>query len=169
MFKRYLLLFIIVFLVGCGYKPTKYYTKNEIKGDIYIESKIDINNIENSTLIKDLIVELLLKEFDVTVVSNKKSSDMVVGVSLVNVTHTPMKTSATDGYTSLYRTSVTVKFSYKNRTILVSDYYDYSVDDDSVVTDKKKLEAVEFAVSNALQNIFSKIAIESFRKSSDES
>lgn len=164
MFKRYFLLLIALFIIGCGYKPTKYYAQNEIKGNLYVESKIDINNIENSTVIKDFIVELLLKEFDISIVSNKTNSDMVLSVSLTKVSHTPMKTSAVDGYISYYRTTVTVKLEYNNKSILVTDYYDYNIDDDSTVTDKKKLEAVKLAISNALENIFTKIAIKSFRK-----
>jgi len=151
-------------MIGCGYKPTKYYAKDKIKGDIYLESKVDINNIDNSILIKDSIIELLLKEFDIKIVENRADADMVVSVDLLSVSHTAMKTSSQDGYTSFYRTTATLSFKYSNKNLTVTDYYDYSVGSDSTITDKKRLEALRLATSKALQNIFSKIAIESFRK-----
>ena len=154
---------------GCGYKPTSYYAKNEIKGKVYIQSSIDIDNSENSILIRDVVNELVISKFDTTIVNKKDISDMVITASLNSVTHTGLETSE-DGYTTLYRATVSISISYKenrtngkNKTVTVTNYYDYAVDSDSVVSSEKKLEAVRLASSKALTDIFSKIAIQVFK------
>ena len=160
----------LIFFSGCGYKPTSYYVKNEIKGKVYIESKIDIKNSDNSILIRDIISELVISKFDASIVAQKDRADVIITAILNSVTHKGLETSQ-DGYTVLYRATVSINISYKEnkinskvKTITVSNYYDYAVDNDSIVSNEKKLEAVRIASSKALTDIFSKIAIKTFQK-----
>ncbi len=155
---------------GCGYKPTSYYAKEQINGTVYIESSIDMENSDNSILIKDIMHELIISQFNSKIVYKKEDADINIKVKLNSVSHIGLETSD-DGYTKLYRTIVSISVRYKDKrknsneiVITVSNYYDYTVDNDSVVTNEKKLEAVRLASSKAMSDIFSKIAIRSFKK-----
>ena len=166
----FLLIYPLIFFSGCGYKPTSYYSKNEIKGKVYIQSKIDIKNSENSVLIRDVLNELIITRFDAMIVNKKENSDMIVSAILNSVKHKGLETSQ-DGYTTLYRATVSISIKYrknetnsKQKVITVSNYYDYSVDYNSVLNNEKKLEAVRLASSKALNDIFTKIAVQTFKK-----
>jgi hypothetical protein len=169
--KFYLSYFILVFLVtGCGYKATSNYAKNEITGKIFVISSIDIENSQNSIIIKDTINEMILNKFNATLTSNKSIADTIIVIKLSGISHQALSTD-NEGYTDLYRTSVDISVKYKNnnidtsyKSLSLSNYYDYTVNSDSLVTEQKKLEAIRLASSTALSDIFSKIAVNSFRK-----
>lgn len=166
--KSFLYLFLTVTLfVGCGYKPSSSYAKTAIEGNVYVDLKIDIDNSQNSVLVKDAMNEMVLNEFNASLTNNKKEADTFILVDLSGVSHSSISTGD-DGYTKSYRTTVSIKVSYNKineeiKTVSVSDYYDYTVDSDSVITDQKKKVAVKIASTKALSNIFSKIAIKSMQ------
>ena len=168
--KSFLYLFLTVFLfIGCGYKPSSTYAKTAIEGNVYVDLKIDIDNSQNSVLVKDAMNEMVLNEFNASLTNNKKDADTFVLVELSSVSHSSISTGD-DGYAKSYRTTVSIKMSYNKlneeiKTVSVSDYYDYTVDSDSIVTDQKKKVAVKIASTKALSNIFSKIAIQSMKTS----
>jgi hypothetical protein len=73
------------------------------------------------------------------------------------------------GYAKVYRQTVKIKIDYhklngKIKSFTLSNYYDYTVDSDSSITQTKKDEAIKIATTKALSDIFSKIAVDSFRK-----
>ena len=154
-------------MTGCGYKPTASYTKDAISGKTYVDVKIDINNAKNSVLIKDALIELLIGKFDVRITNDKSKADTFVKGTLKKVTETLLQTD-TDGYGKVYRETVTVKIDYRKvnakvKSFTLSNYYDFTVDDDSSITQSKKDEAIKIAISKALTDIFSKIAINTFK------
>ncbi len=163
-------LFIYLFMItGCGYKPTSYYAKNTISGDVYVDVKIDINNAQNSVLIKDAMNEMVINQFDATLTNDKVKADTIVTVSLSSVSHTAIS-SDNKGYAQTYRTTVSITVNYEkqnstNVSIKVSNYYDYTIEDDSTLTEQKKQEAVKIAATKALSDIFSKIAISTLKES----
>ena len=171
--KSFIYLFLVIVLfVGCGYKPSSHYAKTEIVGKVYVDLIVDIDNAQNSVYVKDAMNEMILNQFDSLLTNDKKLADTYVSVSLSSVSHKSIS-SDTDGYAKSYRTTVNIKMTYKQKdkklkTVNVSDYYDYTVDSDSVITDQKKKVAVKIASTKALSNIFSKIAIQSMKKD-DES
>jgi len=168
--KSFLYLFLTVFIfIGCGYKPASSYAKTAIEGDVYVDLKIDINNSQNSVLVKDAMNEMILNQFSASLTNNKEEADTYVLVSLSGVSHRSIS-SDDDGYTKSYRTTVSINVSYNKvneeiKSLSVSDYYDYTVDSDSIITDQKKKVAVKIASTKALSNIFSKIAVQSMQSS----
>jgi len=154
---------------GCGYKPTSHYAKNEISGKVYVELEVDIKNAENSVYIKDSINEMIVQQFGATLINNKSNAQTIIKVTLGSVSHLTLQTD-NDGYAKLYRTIVSINMHYHNmaskilKSITVSSSYDYSIDTSSLITDAKKTEAIKVASSQALEDIFSSIAIQSFKK-----
>lgn len=158
-----------LYFSGCGYKPSSHYAKDAIKGSVYVHLSLDIDNSRNAILVKDAINEIIINQFHSPLTANKDNADTIVSVKLSSVSHKAIETDD-EGYTKSYRTSVSIELKYDNKlnnksdTIKVSNYYDYSVDNDSVVTEQKKQEAVRLASSKALRDIFSKIAIRNMKK-----
>ncbi|MEA3553364.1 MAG: hypothetical protein U9R39_03045 [Campylobacterota bacterium] len=178
--KLYTIFFALAILLsGCGYKPSSYYAKNEIVGKVFVDSKINIGSSENSIIIKDAMNEMVINRFNGTLVDKQSEADTIVIVKLLSANNSAI---ATDdyGYTKMYRMTVKINIQYKKsvstkgyKSITVSNYYDYSVvipdilnSDivDTISTDRKKEEAKKLASINALSDIFSKIAVQSFKK-----
>ncbi len=169
--KLYTIFFVLsILLTGCGYKPSSYYAKNEIVGKVFVESKINIGSSENSIIIKDVMNEMIINRFNGTLVDTLGEADTVVIVTLLRASNSAISTDD-EGYANAYRMTVSINVQYKKtkstedyKLISASNYYDYSVDVDSIITDRKKEEAKKLASINALSDIFSKIAVKSFQK-----
>lgn len=157
-------LLILVVFEGCGYKPTSSVAKKSISGAVFVDVKMNIQNLNNSILIKDSIINMLISKFDVNIVTNRSLAKSIIYGELKSVSETILETK--DGYATKYRETVTIFISYigndqKIKNITVSNYYDFIVSDDSVVSQNKKDEAIMLAINKALTDIFSKIAINS--------
>lgn len=162
---KYIISLFICFslFVGCGYKPTSYYAKNAISGNVYVDLLVDITNAQNSVYVKDAMNEMILNQFKANLTDDKEAADTIVIVSLSGVSHSAMSTDD-NGYAQSYRTTVKINVLYQKRdqevkSISVSNYYDYAVDSTSIISDQKKNNAVKIASTKALTDVFSKIAI----------
>ncbi len=163
-FTSFFLLFIF-FICGCGYKPTSIITKKTMGEKIYVDVKIDIQNLNNSILIKDALIEMLGSKLDAEIVHEKSLANATIYGELKSVSETALESDVA-GYSKIYRETVTISISYvgvdgKGRNFTVSNYYDFIVSDDSVVTNSKKEEAIKLAINKALSDVFSRIAINS--------
>ena len=164
--KFFTLIFLILFLAsGCGYKSTANIAKNTIDGKIYVDVKIDIQNLNNSILIKDALINMLSSKLDVQIVTEKALANTTVYGEIKSISETALE-SDVGGFSKMYRETVSVFISdigvdKKTRNFTVSNYYDFVVSDDSVVTQSKKEEAIKLAINKALSDVFSKIAIHS--------
>lgn len=159
----YISFIFILFFTGCGYKPSAHYAKHEIEGKVYVDLKLNITNGQNAVAIKDSVIDMILNRFNTNITYNKALADTIVTVSLSNVSHTPIA-SDNLGFAKSYRTSVKIVLSYEKKggskkTFTLENYYDYTIDSDSTLTQTKEQEAISIAASKALSDIFSKIAI----------
>jgi len=161
-------------LSGCGYKPSSHYAKKSINGNIFVDLDVDIDNTKNSVLIKDTMNEILLNQLNATLVNQKHKADVFICVKLKNVSHNALQTD-NEGFTLSYRTNVTVSIKYKKNklnskstTLHLSNYSDYEVDEDSIITEQRKQEAIKLAATKAFSNLISKIAIQNLLNSSNK-
>jgi hypothetical protein len=111
--------------------------------------------------------EMVLNRFNAQLTQNKNEADTYVLVKLGNVSHSVLA-SDNEGYAKTYRADVTITVKYqkvgeKAKNISVSNYYDYNVETNSLVSDQQKQEAVKNAATKALSDLFSKIAVNSFK------
>lgn len=160
--------FSILILSGCGYKPTSYYAKSEISGKVYVDLQMDIENSQNSILVKDAMNEMVLSKFNSQLTNSKSEANTLVFVKLANVSHSVMA-SDNEGYVKMYRANVSILVTYQKKGeekkhISVSNYYDYNIESNSLVSDQQKQEAVKNAATKAFSDLFSKIAVNSFKE-----
>ena len=162
--KKYFLLFFVLFFVACGYKPTVDVVKDNLKGNIYIDVPIDIHNIKNSILLRESLIDIFANKFAGNIVNNKNMADLFVSAKILNIKETQLESDI--GYSKSYRESVTlqVKYNQKNKRIekiVLENYHDFVVADDSIINQQKKDKAIKIAIDNALLDLPSKIAINS--------
>jgi hypothetical protein len=168
MIKKVLVSALLIFIVaGCGYKPSSHYAKERIKGNVFVDIDVSIEDPKNSVIIKDAMSEMLISRFGTKLVYNKKIADTVLNLKLNKVSMQVLQYDA-QGYEKLYQAVVNIKvdyFSSENKgSVIVSGTYDFSVDGQDEISEAKRFEAIKNASSKALEEVISKIAMESLRK-----
>jgi hypothetical protein len=163
--KYFLAFMIIILFNSCGYKPSISYASSQLEGKVYISVDTNINNAQNSILIKDELVKLVLNTFKLSIANNKKEANSFMSGKLLSATRSELL-SDTSGFAKIYREAVEIEITYskknaKAKTYKLKNYYDFSIDNDSTITNDKTNEAISIAVSKALVNLFSKIAVDS--------
>jgi hypothetical protein len=156
--------FVIFLLSACGYKPSINFAKESIGQSVYVEVKFKSDNPKNTVLIKDAMNELIMTKFGSRLVDNEKIADTVIILSLQAFSLSEISFDE-EGYVKLYRSRTTIATNYETKSkkkkgsFVTSGFYDFSVDNDSTITDSKTFEAIKSASSKALDEIISKIAI----------
>lgn len=160
------LVFLLLF-VGCGYKPASYYAKEKVKGNVFVDMYISIEDPKNSVIIKDAMSEILVSRFGAKLVYDKKLADTKLFLRLNSVSMQVLQYDA-QGYEKLYRATVNIKVEYASSedkgNVTVSGTYDFAVDGQNEISEAKRFEAIKNASSKALEEVISKLAIETFRK-----
>jgi hypothetical protein len=167
MFKKVLLLCFALFLIGCGYKPTSHYAKQVVGKTVFVDLKVNIDNVQNSVVLKQSLKELIATRFDTKVVESKDAAETIMQLSMSKVSISELQYDS-QGYANLYRATVSINVKYEvnglRKDFTGTNYHDFSTDSAAVISDAKKEEAIKQASSKALENILSKIAIQSFKK-----
>lgn len=157
----------VLFLVGCGYKPSSHYAKERIKGKVFVDMYVSLEDPKNSVIIKDSMSEILVSRFGATLVHDKELADTLVFLRLGSVSMSTLQYDEI-GYEKLYRANVTINVKYDGPegkgNFNVTGRYDFSVDGDNEISEAKRFEAIRNASSKALEEVISKVAIDSFRK-----
>lgn len=167
MFKKVFVWSLFLLLVGCGYKPASHYAKDKVKGNVFVDMYINIVDPKNSVLIKDAMSEILVSRFGAKLVYDKKLADTTLFLRLNSVGMQVLQYDA-QGYEKLYRATVNIKVDYTSSedkgSVTVSGTYDFAVDGQNEISEAKRFEAIKNASSKALEEVISKLAIETFRK-----
>lgn len=152
---------------GCGYKPASYYAKKEINGNVYVNLIVNLSDPKNSVLIKDALNELLVNKLDSRLVYKESEANTVMNIKLNSVSLSELS-YGDDGYVKLYKAIVNIAVDYKKenevrRNLTVSGRYDFSIDDGATISETKRFEAIKSASSKALDEVISKIAVQTFK------
>jgi len=154
---------------GCGYKPTSHYAKKELSGKVFVKLFIDLKDPKNAVLIKDAMNKLLIQKLDTKLVYDEELADTVMRMKIDSVNMQELVYDK-DGYNKLYRALVNIKVDYlnkataKKRSLVVDGEHNFSIDDGTTISDTKRFEAIKEASEDALDEMLSKIAVQSFKK-----
>ncbi len=160
---KFVYFLIVPFLIlGCGYRPSSYYSKRVLGENIHVDVGISRKDPKNSVLVKDAVNEAVVGRFDAKL-SSKKDADTNLVVSIGSVSFTPTVYDR-NGYVIAYKTKVTLKASYKTEKNKIEKFttigeYDFPIEANSVISDTKRFEAIKYASSDAINEIISKISI----------
>ncbi len=84
--SRLLILISLIFIIsGCGYKPATYYTKKELKGKVFVNLKINLEDPRNVVLIKDAMNEILVHRLGSKIVDDPSQADTIMNLDLQRV------------------------------------------------------------------------------------
>ncbi len=159
---KYLAVFLMVFLLGCGYKPSSYYAKKVLGDRIHVDVSISRKDPKNSVIIKDAINEAVVGRFGDRLVSQEKA-DSNLYISVASVSFVPTVYDS-NGYVIGYKTNVILNTMYRNKMNQKSSFtttgeYDFPIEANSVISDTKRFDAIKYASLDAVNEIISKISI----------
>ncbi len=150
-------------LVSCGYKPLSYGMHEELGDKIFVEVKIDPRDPQNSVTLKDEISKSIFKRLQSNIV-DKDEATSIIEVQLHHVFFAALAENRT-GFATSYRCEVNVEFRYKSfsdqkmHIFHKKGFYNFSLNETSIITDSTRLEAINYAVLNALDGFISQIGI----------
>ena len=155
-------------LVSCGYKPSSYYAKKEMEGNVFVNINVSLEDPKNSVLVKDAIIKLLIQKLDSKLVSEQSKADVIMNIAISSVSLQTLQYDSL-GYNKLYKAVVVLGVNYTRKdngvkkSFTVDGEYDFSVDNGATITETKRFDAISNASNKALDEVLSKIAVSSFR------
>jgi len=154
------IIFSFLVFVGCGYKPSTTYTTPLLGEKISTEVDIDIKNPTDSIFLKDALNDAVLSVFNAK--QTTTNSDSKIKLSIISTDISPLDYDK-NGYAILYRASTKIQAEITDKNDSVYTYeakgtYDFSISNDSLLSDSLKHNAIKEAFLKALQIIEFKIA-----------
>ncbi|MCG3696120.1 LPS assembly lipoprotein LptE [Aliarcobacter butzleri] len=154
--------------VACGYKPSTYYAKKEMEGNVYVKLDVSLVDPRNSVLVKDAVTKILIQKLDSNLVDKEKDADVVMNLGISSVNLSALQYDA-KGYNKLYKAEVFIKVDYYRKengikkSFTVDGEYDFAVDIGGTITDANRYDAITKASDQAVSEIVSRIAVQSFK------
>ncbi|MCT7609453.1 LPS assembly lipoprotein LptE [Aliarcobacter butzleri] len=154
--------------VACGYKPSTYYAKKEMEGNVYVKLDVSLVDPRNSVLVKDAVTKILIQKLDSNLVDKEKDADVVMNLGISSVNLSALQYDAR-GYNKLYKAEVFIKVDYYRKengikkSFTVDGEYDFAVDIGGTITDANRYDAITKASDQAVSEVVSRIAVQSFK------
>ena len=154
--------------VACGYKPSTYYAKKEMEGNVYVKLDVSLVDPRNSVLVKDAVTKILIQKLDSNLVDKEKDADVVMNLGISSVNLSALQYDA-KGYNKLYKAEVFIRVDYYRKengikkSFTVDGEYDFAVDIGGTITDANRYDAITKASDQAVSEIVSRIAVQSFK------
>ena len=170
LFKSFIIAtFIVLVSVGCSYKPTTHYAKEEISGNVYVKLIVNLQDPKNSVLIKDALSDLIIHRLDANVVKDRELADIIMEIKLNSASLSVLQYDE-DGYNKVFKTTVSINVSYEKvnekakKNFSISGEDTFAIEDGTVISDTKRYESIKSASDDALRNVISSIAVQSFKE-----
>ena len=133
--------------------------------------QINLENPQNSVLLKDQFIHIIKKNIDVNIVKYKKLANTIFIIELLDVKEEVLQKDE-NGYVDLYNIIVTISLKYitpyKNNKIVASASSQLSINEDSTLYDEKKLKAIKIASFKGVDDIMSKLLVQSLINSNEK-
>lgn len=159
---------IAFFINACGYKPSTYYAKKEMEGNVFVKLDVSLEDPRNSVLVKDAVNKILLQKLDSKIVNDRNRADVIMNLGINKVKISTLQYDK-EGYNKLYKAEVVIKVEYFRKddgikkSFTVDGEYDFSIDIGTTLTDSNRFDAISNASTKAVDEILSKIAVASFK------
>jgi len=107
--RTLLLLVGILFLVGCGYKPSAHFIKKIFDGPIFVEVVVSPKEPENAATLKDDLHRMVLRRFKGELTDDSNAKNKIVA-SYGGTSFEPVGYDG-NGYITRYKVAVTIAFT----------------------------------------------------------
>lgn len=142
-------------LIGCGYRPLAHYAKGIFGNSVYVEVSVNPDFPKAGVAAKDILNKAFLSRFHLDV-EPKESAQSKIALKLKSITFTSLAQDS-EGFTSHYRASVDVEFSYtsiygESYNIVENGTGDYAATSNmtSIAIEKAQLDAITTAIEQAI-------------------
>jgi outer membrane lipopolysaccharide assembly protein LptE/RlpB len=155
------LLLAALLLAGCGYKPLGAY-KDEITGEcVYVKVEGNLRDPQNTIDIKNAVHEAVLERFGSRLCDRERANSHID----VRIRRIGFQTLEYDkyGYAIYYRAITSLEFRYKKRDaketkrFVTQGYYDFGVEQNSVITDRLRYEAIKESSKRAIDHFLAQL------------
>jgi len=165
--KRLLwILFVAIFISGCGYKPTTTYTKGVLDDKIYAKVIVLRSDPQRSVEIQDAINQAVISRFGANLVP-KELADTLITVRFNSIRFIPLQYDL-DGYVIYYQAVVSLSVDYQKKDerdrFNVIGTYEFPIEATSVITDVTRSEALRYGALDALDAFISKLALKGINR-----
>ena len=166
-FLIFTLIFTFLFS-ACGYKPSSYYAKQEMQGNVFVKLQVSLEDPKNSVLVKDAVNKILIQKLDSRMVDDINNAEVVMNLAISRVSISALQYDK-EGYNKLYKAVVVISVNYYRKdngikkSFMVDGEYDFSIDQGSVISETNRFDAITNASNKAIDEILSKIAVSSFK------
>lgn len=164
---RFFIPLLLLFFVGCGYKPSSEFTRASLGGSVYVQ--VEINAKEASTIpyIKDTMIEAVIRRFHSRVKSEERAQT-VMFMRLNSVSFTPISYDS-NGFVVAYRANVDISIRYKKKDGAYKIYnaqgvHDFTIQPDSVISDANRENAIKTGTNRAIDSFISYISAKGMLK-----
>ena len=158
--KKLLALVLVLFLIGCGYRPLAHFAREIFGKSIYVEIIIDPKFPKSGVLAKDILNKAFLSRFHLDVTPKDKAQSKIL-MDLKSIDFTSIAQDD-QGFTTHYKITVDIDFKYKsiygeeyNVSTSGSSDYASTANMTSIATEKSQLDAINLAVEQAINKFVS--------------
>ncbi len=150
----------VVFLIGCGYKPSSVYQEKILGNNIKVIVNIDVKNPRETIFLKDAVLDAVYTLLGENVCNYNCDSTMVINPQSSSL---EVLDYDRNGYPVLYRSIVhltadIIDKNGKKRHYSVDGTYDFRIKSQSLIDDETRLNAFKNASINALNKLFANLA-----------
>jgi hypothetical protein len=158
---------LALLVTGCGYRPTAHLARDVLGDNVYIYVAMSRVDPQNTVLIKDAIASALVDRFGSEIVPENLAHTKLY-IQLQSVEFNPLVYDA-NGYVISYRTVARLKIDYhlkggNNGTITTSGDYDFPIAADSIISDTKRFEAIQYASVDAIDEFTALVAVQGMKQ-----
>lgn len=151
-----LLTALLLLITGCGYKPAATYSRQLTGGQLAAKVKIDIRDPKNSVIMQDRLNESIIQRLHARIKLDPTAEETLY-VEMDNIRFTPLMYDE-QGYVSVYRAKVVMRFQFKEFRRTVSARYDFSNESTSIISDTQRFEAIKAASLNAIDDFLAELS-----------
>jgi len=157
-----LLAFIIIGVVGCGYKPSSKYAREVLGNRVSTSVVISQTDPENSVIIKDAVDKAVIEIFHSNLVE-KRYATTHLSLRMSVPSYTPVQYD-TNGFIIGYRARITLMITRESKEIKKNytavGTYDFAITPNSVLTEQQRFDAIKFSSFKAISAFVAQVSAE---------
>jgi len=164
MIQSIFLVLILLFISGCGYRPSAHFAKKVFGDKIYTKVDVSLATPENSVLTKDALNKALRTRLKM-IVTRKKDADSMLSVKYENIRFIPLQYDK-NGYAVEYQVNLKLKFTFekdgKVETKWTIGHYEFPILPSAIIAYDVQLKAIERSSVKALDQFFAYITAKGY-------
>lgn len=162
MLRFFLLSFIALFFISCGYQPSSKFARGVVGDKVSTEILVSAKDPENSVIIKDSIDAAIVEKFHSSLVK-KGSADTHLELKIGDPSYSPIQYDA-NGYVVAYRTAIVLNIK-RYRDSEVKSYtskgtYDFNIAPNAIISDQERFLAIKYSAQKAINSFLAQVSAE---------